>query len=126
MTPDDLRTPRYRALVTNTFRADGARDAALFVKGLTPRASFQLGAHPAVVGREAIQAMVADVFRGFRRVDHTLLRAYELEDVLIYEAKVTYEQNDGRVIEPEYVNVLRFEGDLVSDYRIYIDLSVLR
>ena len=125
MTPSDIVNPAYRAVVENTFAADAALDAVRFVSILTPDAVFQLGGNPPVQGRESIQAVVAEVFRAFNSVNHTLRQAYELSSVLMYEADVRYDYRDGRVVTIPYANVLQFTGDRVHGYRIYIDLSSL-
>jgi ketosteroid isomerase-like protein len=125
MTPDAIEDPTYRDVVLNTFAADAARDADRFAAKLTAHATFRLGGNPAVVGRDAIRDMVARMFTAFHSVRHRLVQAFECPAALIYEAEVTYTFADGRVVTAPYVNVLRFEGELVSDYRIYLDLSVL-
>lgn len=125
MTPDDIQNSVCRDVVSNTFAADAALDADRFVSALTPHASFRLGGNPVVVGRDAIRDMVARMFTAFQSVRHRLVDVFEQPGTLIYEAEVTYTFKDGRVLMAPYVNVLRFDGELVSDYRIYLDLSVL-
>jgi ketosteroid isomerase-like protein len=127
MTPEDLSSPRFRAVVANTFAADGARDAAAFVARLTDDARFQLGGQPAVIGKAAIEAMLVQTFAAFAGVEHRLIRAVEAEDrdLLVYEAEVTYRFANGGTASAPYVNVLDFAGELVKGYRIYLDLSVL-
>ena len=121
MHPHELTNPKFRAVVENTLKADGALDAALFVTKLTTDATFQLGAAPPVTGRDAIQTMVAGAFAAFQSVEHRLAKVYELDDVLIYEAVVVYAFKDGRKAEIPYANFLEFEGDLVKRYRVYLN-----
>ena len=126
MTPDAIKSLTYREVVANTFAADAALDADRFVSKLTQSASFRLGGNPAVVGRQAIRDMVAKTFSAFRSIRHRLVEFVEKADTLVYEAEVTYTFQDGRELTLPYVNVLRFDGQQVSDYRIYLDLSVLQ
>ena len=125
MTPADIRSDRFRSSLENTFRADATLDPDLFAAGLTEGATFRLGANPAVVGREAVRKMLRATFQAFTSVGHVLRQAYELADVFIYEGTVTYSLKDGSAVTADYANVLRFDGPLVADYRIYIDLSPL-
>ena len=120
MTPADITTPRFRRIVENTFAADAALDPDLFVQGLTADATFQLGAQPPVTGREAIKAMLVATFAPFSTVHHQLLATAESENILMYEAVVTYHFKDGRTVEAPYANVLRFEDSLVQHYRVYL------
>lgn len=126
MMPDDIQSPAYRDVVTNTFAADAALDADRFVSRLTPDASFRLGGNPAVVGRDAIRDLIASTFTAFKAIRHRLVETFETPRTLIYEAEVTYEFHDGRELAAPYVNVLRFDGEQVSDYRVYVDLSILQ
>ena len=120
MTPAEIVSPRFRRIVENTFAADAALDPDLFVQGLTQNATFQLGAHPPVNGREAIKAMLVATFAPFSTVHHQLLAAAEAADILMYEAVVTYHFKDGRTVDASYANVLRFDDDLVRHYRVYL------
>ena len=125
MTPADISSPRYRRIVENTFLADSRMDPAGFLAGLTAGAVFVLGGLPPMRGHAAIRAMLVDTFAAFLAVAHTLHRAFEGRDLLIYEARVAYTLKDGRQVTAEYANVLEFDHDLVRHYRVYIDLSVL-
>ena len=122
MTPAELINPNFRDVVENTFKADGSLDPALFVSRLTPDAIFQLGGNPPVNGRDRIRELLVETFRTFQHVEHRLLKAYELADVLVYEAVVTYTFGDGRKLEVPYANILEFDGNLVRRYRVYLDL----
>ena len=123
MNPQQIASPRFRAVVENTFAADAALDAGRFVGRLAPDATFQLGGQPPVTGREAIRTVVAETFSAFKHVEHSLRAAYELSDVLVYEADVQYTFRDGRRLTVPYANVLGFSGEFVQSYRIYLDLS---
>jgi hypothetical protein len=121
LTPNDLINPHYRAVIENTFKADGSLDAGLFVSKLTADATFQLGGNPRLTGRETIRLMLVETFRALLSVEHRLVKAYELPDVLIYEAVVVYTYRDGQRAEVPYANFLDFDGELVKNYRIYLD-----
>lgn len=122
---DAIKSQRFRKIVENTFAADQALDAERFVNGLTADGSFRLGGLAPVVGRDAVRVMVAETFTAFTSVVHTLLSVVEGADILAYEAIVNYHFKDGRTAELPYCNVLHFQGDLVQDYRIYLDLTVM-
>jgi len=125
MSPDLIHNARYRQVLSTTFAADSALDADLFVTSLAPDATFRLGGAPPVTGRENIRHMVTETFKAFESVSHVLRAAYELDTTFIYEADVTYAFAGGRRTVVPYVHVLQFRDDLVSDYRIYLDLSSL-
>lgn len=128
MNTDEIRTPRFRTVVENTFAADSARDAKLFVERLTEDASFQIGGQPPVYGRAAIEMMLVAMFTKFAAIEHELVRVVEADDagVLVYEAIVHYTSAPGEVTSVPYANVLDFDDDQVRKYRIYLDLSNMR
>jgi ketosteroid isomerase-like protein len=113
-------------IVQTIFDADGAMDADLFVSVLAERATMRVAGGSLVEGRDHIRSMVVELFAGFSSISHALVRAHDRADYLIYEAEVTYGLKDGRLLVLPYANILRFVGDLIDDYRIYIDLSPLQ
>jgi len=120
--------PSQRAakLIQQIFDADQARDADAFVSVLTSEAQFWFGSAPPVSGRAAIRDSVAAFFTGLAEMHHELLEVWERGDTLVYQANVHYTRADGGELTLPYVNVLRLQGDLVKDYRIYIDPSPMR
>lgn len=112
-------------VISKIFAADKAMDADRFALVLAEQATMRIGAGPPIIGRPAIRQAVADLFAGFDSISHQLVTAYEQGPRLIYDAEVTYGLGDGRSLVLPYVNILRFEDELIVDYRIYIDLSPL-
>lgn len=125
MNTDLIQTPHYRSIIENTFEADKNLDAAKFASKLTENGTFQLGPMHPIVGRAAIQAMLEETFKNFRSVSHELRSVYELESALVFEGTVTYTYADGTQVLGDYANVLKFEGELASSYRVYIDLGAM-
>ena len=46
-------------------------------------------------------------------------------DRTVVEAKVTYRRKDNREVTVPVVTIYRAPGELIDDYRIYIDLAPL-
>ena len=114
-------------IVDQVFAADGAMNTAAFVALLTDDASLRIGSHPALQGKAAITEAVNGVFAMMRSgLEHRLIEMWGTDDVLVYEAEVTYRLKDGRDLVLPYTNVLRLaDTGRVADYRIYIDLAPL-
>jgi ketosteroid isomerase-like protein len=123
-----FRTDAARALVQRVVLADQALDAAAFVNVLNPGARFRIGGSPWVVGRDAVRESIARFFGLIDRLRHRIDTVWrEDERAIIYEAVVTYDlAARPEPLELPYCNVLRLEDGLVSDYRIYVDLTQLR
>lgn len=107
------------------FRAIDARDATAFVGFLTDDAVFRFGSAPAVTGREAIRAAVEDFFGSIAGLSHAIHNTLRDGDTLVCEGVVTYTRHDGSTIAIPFANVFEYAGDLVAEYKIYIDIAPL-
>jgi uncharacterized protein (TIGR02246 family) len=115
------RSAAARDLIDRIVRADESLDAAAFVEVLAPDAAFRFAGGPAIVGREAVRAMVEGLFARLATLKHTILTSWEGEDTLVYEGEVHYTFHDGGSLTLPYANVLRTGPAGVHDYRIYLD-----
>ena len=62
---------------------------------------------------------------GIDGVAHTPLGRWESQDGTVAEAEVTYTRKDGSTVTVPVTTIYRGSGDLIEDYRIYIDLAPL-
>jgi ketosteroid isomerase-like protein len=107
------------------FEAIDAKNVQKFASFLTDDVSFRFGNAPAVVGRTEVAKAVAGFFASIQGLRHRLTEVWREPNTMICEGQVTYTRLDGRVLEVPFLNVLRTRGQLVADYRIYIDVSAL-
>jgi hypothetical protein len=107
------------------FAVIDARDAAEFVRLLTPEAQFRFGNGPTVIGTDAIRAAASAFFASIAACRHRLIRTWPGSVALACEGAVTYTRNNGTEVTIPFVNVLELRGALISVYRIYIDNSPL-
>ena len=102
-----------------------AKDSAGFVSFLAPAANFRFANQPAARGHDAIAATVAGFFAAVKGLRHEILRTWSVPDHAICEGRVTYIRHDGSQVTLPFVNVLELRGDLIADYRVYIDATPL-
>lgn len=107
------------------FRAIDARDDAAFAGFLAEHCRFRFGNAPDVVGREAIQALVAGFFASLGGLAHQLEEVIGEGDRLVCHGQVSYTRRDGSALRVPFANVFRLEGGLIQDYLIFIDNSAL-
>ncbi len=115
--------PRER--LNALFAAIDDKDADGFVSHLTEDASFRFGSAPAAVGRDAIRDGVSAFFESIAGLSHRVDRIVAQGATLITEGLVTYDRHDGRSVEIPFVDVFEVDGQLIDDYRIYIDIGPL-
>lgn len=107
------------------FAAVDASDATRFSDFLAPDAVFRFGAAPAVQGRQEITTAVAGFFSSIAGCNHRLARTWSGDGTLACEGEVTYRRHDGSEITLPFVNVFELSDNLISGYRIYIDIGPL-
>ena len=101
------------------------QDTARFVAYLCQDAEFCFGSAPAVKGHEQISAAVDGFFASIAGCSHQLHNTWFGDATIACEGAVTYQRHDGSEITLPFANVFDMDGDLVSRYKIYIDIGPL-
>lgn len=107
------------------FKAIDAQDTARFAEFLTPDGEFRFGSAPPVTGRDAIVDAVDGFFETIDGLSHSISRVWRDTETLACEGEVCYRRKDGSEVIIPFVDVFEFEGDLISAYKIYIDIGPL-
>ena len=96
-----------------------------FAAHLADDVSFRFGNADAVHGRDAVR----DVWAGFCEtvdgVSHEIVEQFESGEATIAESNVTYTKKDGAQVTVPVVTIYRSGGELIDDYRVFIDLAPL-
>jgi len=109
--------------VDRLFKSIDQMDADEFSSFLTEDGVFTFGNAEPVRGRQAVRDAVAGFFSSIAGLHHHDATTWDADEVVVTEGRSTYTRHDGGVVEVPFVNVYRMEGDLIRDYRIYIDIS---
>jgi ketosteroid isomerase-like protein len=107
------------------FAAIDARDGAAFVAYLTEDATFRFGSAPPVQGRAAIQEAVEGFFSTIAGCSHDISNTLYSGDTLVCEGTVTYQRHDGGEVTVPFTDIFEFVGELIDQYKIYIDIAPL-
>jgi ketosteroid isomerase-like protein len=111
--------------VLSMFTATDSNDADKFVAHLTPDVTYHSANAKTLVCREAVKNQVLDFWPKMDGVIHHILNTFEVGDTVIVQFDMEYRRKDGTVVHIPCCDVLTFRGDLVSDFRIYIDIAPL-
>jgi hypothetical protein len=114
-----------QSMLRSLFAAIDARDTAGFLQHLDASASFRFGSAPVVHGRSQIGEAVGGFFETIESLRHDIDLSIADGDILVCEGNVTYKRHDGSSIALPYVDVFRLAGDLISEYKIYMDINPL-
>ncbi len=100
-----------------------AFDPDKFVARLTPDATFRFANADPVTGRAAVKEAVTGFFSSIAGLTHHIRNVYEVGDVVIAQIDVEYRRQDGKSVTVPNADILVFDGDLVRDWQIYIDVT---
>ncbi|HEX9518563.1 MAG TPA: nuclear transport factor 2 family protein [Streptosporangiaceae bacterium] len=100
-----------------------AFDPDKFVTHLTEDVTFRFGNLEPAIGRAAVKEAVAGFFTTIDGLTHHILNVWEVGEVAIAQINVEYVRKDGKHVTVPNADILHFDGDLVSNWQIYIDLA---
>jgi ketosteroid isomerase-like protein len=109
--------------VARIFADIDTMDPDKFVQHLTPDVTFRFGNADPQNGRAAVREGVAGFFGTIDGLAHHILQVWEVGDTTIVQIDVEYRRKDGKTVTVPNADVLRYQGDLVRDWQIYIDLA---
>lgn len=99
-------------------------DPQRFVAHLTDDVVFRFGNAGAVVGTAAVREGVAGFFSTIDGLTHHLIDIWEPEPgVTITRFEVEYRRKDGETVYIPNVDVLRWRGERIYDWQIFIDIT---
>ena len=116
---------RPEGFLDGLFQSIDAMDADRFVRFLTEDGEFRFGSSPAVNGRAAIGEAVQAFFDTIAGLSHSVTRVWRDDTSLACEGEVCYRRHDGSKVVVPFVDVFEMQGDLISSYKIYIDIAPL-
>jgi ketosteroid isomerase-like protein len=76
-----------------------------------------------VIGRDRTRDAVAAFFTTIDGLTHHIRNVWEQYDTVIAQIEVQYRRKDGTTVTVPNADILLFDGDLVRDWQIYIDIA---
>jgi 6-methylsalicylate decarboxylase len=118
-----LAAPSLTELARRAAAALDAGDVPALAGAVTDDVRLQFASQEPTIGKEPFVAALRaslDSVAGFR---HEILNAWEVDGAVVLEMLVHYERHDGSAITLPCVNVFRFAGERISDYRVHMDIA---
>jgi SnoaL-like domain len=104
---------------------DADNDLGLFFSHLADNCRFRWGNDDAVQGIPAIQAAVAHKLAGVTGVRHEIVGGFASDGGAALQMEVTYTLPNGGELHTPAVTVMRFSGEVVTEYLIFQDAAPL-
>jgi hypothetical protein len=96
-----------------------------FAAHLAEDVRFRFGNAEPIHGRAAVRDTWAAFCDGVDGVRHEQIGFWEVGEASIAEAEVTYTRKDGTSVTLPVVTIYRTDGELIDDYRIFMDVAPL-
>ena len=107
------------------FAVVDALDAPGFGEFFTPDAVLVFGNAEPLRGRTAITDGLGGFFGTLKGLTHDVTREWFVDDTHVVESTVTYLRPDDTTVTVPAVSIFHRRGDLIDDYRIFVDLAPL-
>jgi len=119
-------TQSRATMIRNMYAASDSGDIDGVLGLLTEDVVLVFGNADVVHGKAAVEAQARQVtskLKGVRHEIHDIWHAAEDADVIIARMTVHYCRLDGTIVSLPCCNIYRMSGDLIADYRIYMDVN---
>jgi ketosteroid isomerase-like protein len=100
-----------------------AFDPDKFVAHLTEDVVFRFGNAEPAIGKAAVKEAVAGFFSTIDGLTHHIVKFWDVGDISIAQINVEYVRKDGKHVTLPNADILTYDGDLVSNWQIYIDVA---
>jgi ketosteroid isomerase-like protein len=105
------------------FAAFDAKDVPGLVCLVSEDVRMRLGNAEEAQGNIAFASEVRTFTASVAAFHHKLLNVWHDGDVLICQLEVQYTRHDGQEVTLPCCNVFRLQDGLITDYRVYMDIS---
>lgn len=108
---------------TEVFADVDRMDATAFASYLAEDCLLRFGNADEIVGRDAIEEVIARFFTTINGISHRIVDQWDVDDTTIIQLEATYTRKDDRRVTLPAAAIWRRGGELIDDYRIYVDLA---
>jgi hypothetical protein len=98
-------------------------DGHRFASNLSENCVLRYANSPEVHGRAAIAEAINGFYGTIGGLRHRPANEWTVGDTTILQFEVTYTRLDGGEVTVPAVSIVRSDGELIDDYRIYVDLA---
>ena len=108
---------------TDVFADVDRMDAKAFASHLAEDCVLRFANTEEVVGRDAIEGAIAGFFGTIKGLSHHIVEQWDVDATTIVQLEATYTRMDDRRVTLPAVTIYQRDGDLIDEYRIYVDLA---
>ena len=94
-----------------------------FLAYLTDDIRFTIANQPMVSGKQALRLALSGFWLSIGGLKHDITQVLTGQQHVAFESTVRYTRLDGGVVTVPCATVIKLAGELISDWRIYIDIG---
>lgn len=115
-----------RAVIMDVFATMDAGDVDAMVAHMTDDVRTQFANQPEIRGKTAFRALFKQIGQAITGLRHEVLDLWhtvEDFDIWVVRLNVTYQLLNGNTVTLPCCNVFRMRGELIYEYRVYMDIG---
>ncbi len=109
--------------IEEVFKTADSMNSVAFSELLTKEVKFRFSNGDLWTGRKSVVDGLNYLFSKIVSLRHDIKGVYKDGDSFAVEAIANYTMIDGKIISLPVVSVLKYNGNLIDDYRIYMDIT---
>ncbi|MCY1283327.1 SnoaL-like domain protein [compost metagenome] len=94
-----------------------------FLSLLADDIELTIANNPAASGKEQVRTIVGAFWQSINGLKHHVRHVIKSDDYAVFESLVTYTRLDQKEVIVPCVTVIKLRGELISEWRIYVDAS---
>lgn len=111
--------------VTKLYQAVDAQDVSTLAGRMTEDGIFRFANIPAVQGRDNISAFLSGFYQTIKSIKHSGIESWSSDGVTFVTGNVTYVSPTDFILTVPFGVLLKFRGELISEWLIFVDNSEL-
>lgn len=95
-----------------------------FMTFFTPNLLYKIGANEPVIGPEACRDLLTHIYKTLKLTTHNTRGMWEFGNTIVLEMDANYvHKQEKRFVQVPCVDIYRFDGDKIYEWRVYPDAS---
>jgi hypothetical protein len=111
--------------MVDMFAAADTQDIPKFLRFLTDDVAFRYANAPTAHGHAQVTEGLTTLFQTVKKLRHTIVGVHNCGDLWAVETVAHYVDRYGRSFSCPACNLMIPRGDLMADYRIFVDNSAM-
>jgi len=111
--------------VKNMYGIVDTMNGAGLAELMTEESIFRFANIPAIQGKAAVTGFLDNFFQSIKGIAHSDIEDWKIDNIRFATGKVKYTRHDDSELSVPFSVILKMQGDLISEYLVFVDASEL-